>query len=225
MHAAGYAPDEDSWSIWDEAVAPGRYKTDVRCRAASASLVARPPGLRLSLSLEADDRLAVPGGRQLGLDADVADRVSIVVVKVNHGPVWRWNEANPQRRLEPGDRIVEVNGCSGDGVGMALRLQQDAMWSMVVQRPAEVSLSGSWKSYGMEQKHGLALSYTEGSDTLLILSVKEGFVKRWNALHPDTPIQPNDRIVEVSGQRGEAGRLAALLNQSSRLDVVIRRYR
>merc|ERR1719199_2055997 len=51
---------------------------------------------------------------KLGLRLDGKDGQSLLVEKVNVGLVKAWNDANPSLAIQPGDRIVSVNGVRGE---------------------------------------------------------------------------------------------------------------
>merc|ERR1712060_190926 len=57
-----------------------------------------------------------PENSRLGLTVDIANSVNMVVDKVNGGLLSSWNQSHPDMGVKPGDRVVTVNGQSGDAV-------------------------------------------------------------------------------------------------------------
>jgi len=65
------------------------------------------------------------GRNSLGIDVDWADGRSLLVKSVQMGPVADWNmERGPDKALRPGDRIVAVNGISGESIGAVALVQE-----------------------------------------------------------------------------------------------------
>jgi len=61
----------------------------------------------------------------LGIDVDWADGVTLLVKSVQMGPVADWNmERGPDKALRPGDRIIAVNGVSGETIGAVALVQE-----------------------------------------------------------------------------------------------------
>lgn len=52
-------------------------------------------------------------GRPLGLDINYHDKETLLVTRVNAGPVNDYNNTDPDLLIAPGDRIMSVNGVSG----------------------------------------------------------------------------------------------------------------
>mmetsp|Transcript_42843 Transcript_42843/g.79866 ORF Transcript_42843/g.79866 Transcript_42843/m.79866 type:complete len:240 (+) Transcript_42843:46-765(+) len=77
------------------------------------------------------------GGRPLGLHLEYADSsVGLIVTQVNDGPVKDWNASNPSTPVVPGDRILEVNGCtSGIADKMTEVLQREDLTLRVLSWP------------------------------------------------------------------------------------------
>jgi len=53
-------------------------------------------------------------GSKLGVDVDHQDGLTLFVDNVTHGIINAWNIQNPGHQIQPGDRIIEVNGFRGD---------------------------------------------------------------------------------------------------------------
>jgi len=53
-------------------------------------------------------------GARLGIDVDNQDGVTLLIESINGGLVEKWNKDNPNSKVRPNDRIVEVNGVRDD---------------------------------------------------------------------------------------------------------------
>mmetsp|Transcript_59994 Transcript_59994/g.105006 ORF Transcript_59994/g.105006 Transcript_59994/m.105006 type:complete len:157 (-) Transcript_59994:74-544(-) len=53
-------------------------------------------------------------GTRLGIDVDNQDGVTLLIESINGGLVEKWNKDNPNSKVRPNDRIVEVNGVRDD---------------------------------------------------------------------------------------------------------------
>eukprot|EP00443_Scrippsiella_acuminata_P025496 CAMPEP_0115347018 /NCGR_PEP_ID=MMETSP0270-20121206/94654_1 /TAXON_ID=71861 /ORGANISM="Scrippsiella trochoidea, Strain CCMP3099" /LENGTH=221 /DNA_ID=CAMNT_0002768907 /DNA_START=48 /DNA_END=713 /DNA_ORIENTATION=+ len=77
----------------------------------------------------------------IGLDIDLIDGISAVVVDIKEGAVHSWNEKNPEIALKLNDRIIEVNGARLESNSIVSRLKSDTTWALQVQRPSEFAVS------------------------------------------------------------------------------------
>merc|ERR1719409_1942004 len=71
---------------------------------------------------------------RLGLTVDIANSVCMVVDKVNGGLLAAWNQANPDMEVKPGDRVMTVNGQSGDAVELTQVCKVDDVLEMKIVR-------------------------------------------------------------------------------------------
>mmetsp|Transcript_126210 Transcript_126210/g.353459 ORF Transcript_126210/g.353459 Transcript_126210/m.353459 type:complete len:238 (-) Transcript_126210:143-856(-) len=134
-------------------------------------------------------------GAPIGLNIDLSDGVSAVIVEVKDGVVSAYNAEMPERALRVHDRIVEVGGARGDASSIASKLKTEMSWSLVVQRPIEFVVSISRVD---GRKMGMELQYSQSGNTLLVMSVGDGFIQDWNARHPDKVVCKDDRIVRLN---------------------------
>mmetsp|Transcript_25921 Transcript_25921/g.41638 ORF Transcript_25921/g.41638 Transcript_25921/m.41638 type:complete len:176 (-) Transcript_25921:64-591(-) len=75
-----------------------------------------------------------PDNSRLGLTVDIANSVCMVVDKVNGGLLAEWNQKNPDLEVKPGDRVMTVNGQSGDAVELTQVCKQDDVLEMKIVR-------------------------------------------------------------------------------------------
>jgi len=74
------------------------------------------------------------GGPRLGVDVDLSDGVCLLIDKVNDGLICEWNKANPDKEVRKDDRVVSVNGTSGNAQELAEVCKRDDVLQMVVER-------------------------------------------------------------------------------------------
>lgn len=59
----------------------------------------------------------------------------LVVVLVKGGLIGEWNAAHPERQVEPGHRVVEVNGLRGIAEGLKAKCRHEGELTIRLQRP------------------------------------------------------------------------------------------
>mmetsp|Transcript_6430 Transcript_6430/g.11764 ORF Transcript_6430/g.11764 Transcript_6430/m.11764 type:complete len:123 (-) Transcript_6430:49-417(-) len=80
-------------------------------------------------------------GASLGMDVDLFEgNLLIIYLVCAEGLAADWNKANPEKAIQKGDRVVEVNQKRGDAWQMAHACIDDEVLNMVVQRTANSSL-------------------------------------------------------------------------------------
>jgi hypothetical protein len=73
-------------------------------------------------------------------------------------------------------------------------------------------------------ENGLGVDLFKSMDTfVMIKTIKGGTIHDWNKAHPEAKVFPADRIVAVNGKHGNGAMLAALIRDSSQLEMVIQR--
>mmetsp|Transcript_107860 Transcript_107860/g.287161 ORF Transcript_107860/g.287161 Transcript_107860/m.287161 type:complete len:137 (-) Transcript_107860:282-692(-) len=77
------------------------------------------------------------GGSRLGVDVDLSDGVCLIVDKINDGLVGEWNRSNPSNEIRKGDRVVSVNGVSGNAQELAEACKRDDILQLVIERGNE----------------------------------------------------------------------------------------
>mmetsp|Transcript_88705 Transcript_88705/g.153490 ORF Transcript_88705/g.153490 Transcript_88705/m.153490 type:complete len:155 (-) Transcript_88705:99-563(-) len=71
---------------------------------------------------------------RLGIDVDLSAGGSLLVDQVNEGLVMDWNKANPEKAMQKGDQIVEVNGSRGNAQQLTEVCKRDEKLEMTVLR-------------------------------------------------------------------------------------------
>jgi len=157
----------------------------------------------------------------IGLDIDLIDGISAVVVDVKAGAVHKWNEAHHDSKIQVNDRIVEVNGVRSDANSIVSKLKRDTVWNLVLQRPSEFRVTinrASAPSLGMD------LRYAPNGTSLMITAVGDGPMQEWNNANKNVTVKKYDRIIELNGTRGTPQRLLQASEGVEKLDMVIVHY-
>jgi len=159
------------------------------------------------------------GWRPLGLRlTGLIDNTAIVVVEVMPGPIMEWNHANPNLAVRPRDRIIEVNGVSGESNALVQALKNKQRLAMVVHPPQEFCVT--LKKYG-ETKVGLEVDRSDGL-TLQVRSVKPGgLVERWNQANPSQAITAYHAVLEVNGVRGDTETMLHAIFFEDEVDMIL----
>jgi len=67
------------------------------------------------------------GERKLGLGINHIDGKTIVILEVKEGLVKQWNLTHPDQVVMQDDRIIEVNGITGDAAAMLEACKEDKL--------------------------------------------------------------------------------------------------
>lgn len=73
----------------------------------------------------------------LGVDLDFRDRVTLEIEKINVGLIAEWNAAKPDKEVKLGDKVISVNGISGDAVKMIQACKENDVVKMSIRRPVK----------------------------------------------------------------------------------------
>mmetsp|Transcript_87406 Transcript_87406/g.271566 ORF Transcript_87406/g.271566 Transcript_87406/m.271566 type:complete len:231 (-) Transcript_87406:52-744(-) len=148
--------------------------------------------------------VSVPLGMTLDSSgASVAGSRGIHVsgVSLEGTAVGEGNRSMPESlRLVAGDYITEVNGISVDLFRMISELRTRSTLRMRVVRAFEFEIIVVRKK---DESLGCIINYDACSGrSLVVESVANGAVQRWNQAHPKKPVLAGDRILSVNGRAG-----------------------
>lgn len=151
-------------------------------------------------------------GESPGIDVDVVDGIHIFVVAIRPGVFERANAKPnmlPLHKLQPNDRIIEVNGRRGDVGELVAQLQMETTWDIKFVHPTEFKCDLCRQG---TESLGLDLKFAPGGNTLVIFDIGPGPAERWNEdLDSFGERRPQfavyDRIIEMNGRRGSPGEL------------------
>lgn len=146
---------------------------------------------------------------------------SLLVAKVRRGAVKCWNEAytdEPHLMVNPGDRILSVNGNEGSSTELLAELKKDQTMSIVLKRAKsfQVKIVKDNKELGI-----CLLSGAEKLDQLQVKTLRAGVVDDWNKTHPTCAIGIGDRIVWVNGISADPTSMLDELKVKNVLDMTI----
>lgn len=191
---------------------PDPLAPDVQLRADSRR--ARGPKVR-------EWRIQIEKTASLGIDIG-KDKTSLLIGRVSEGPIEAWNAAeglDPSKTVARGDRILEVNGVRGDA--------QEILQALGAATSLDISLSRlmEFRITNLPQDGALGIEFDLSiSQYLVIKAIGEGSARAVSRkLRPDYELRPQDIILEVNGESGDASQLEAALNKTSLLTLLIRR--
>mmetsp|Transcript_6251 Transcript_6251/g.13750 ORF Transcript_6251/g.13750 Transcript_6251/m.13750 type:complete len:320 (+) Transcript_6251:104-1063(+) len=179
-----------------------------------------------SLNVERPDSFTVlvdfegtGGWRPLGIRlTGLVDNSALVVVEVMKGPIMEWNIQNPKLAVKPRDRIMEVNGVSGESNALVQALKNKERLSIHVRKPKEFTVHLA--KYG-ETKVGLEVDRSDGK-TLQIRAIKPGgLVEKWNQANPSEVITVYNAIIEVNGVRGDTETMLHAIFFEDEVDMLL----
>lgn len=151
---------------------------------------------------------------------------TIWITGIIEGLVSDWNAANPAKALRRGDRIVAVNGKSGQSAGSAEVLYDEMASSTVMELLVE--LRGRWTI--RLQKHnaakiGARFHPDELNNNITITGIVEGLISAWNAQNPGLAVRAGDSITAVNGKTGNPESLFHEIESSAELELLVERAR
>eukprot|EP00929_Paragymnodinium_shiwhaense_P001918 TRINITY_DN102122_c0_g1_i1.p1 TRINITY_DN102122_c0_g1~~TRINITY_DN102122_c0_g1_i1.p1 ORF type:complete len:272 (-),score=76.98 TRINITY_DN102122_c0_g1_i1:167-982(-) len=162
-------------------------------------------------------------GKETGLDWDGSDGETLLVLAVRRGPFEDWNNAHDAKaRVKHLDRIVEVNGISGNSPRMETTLKSCKNLRLRLRRPKEFIVQLDKAGRGRTAKIGLDITHS-AMESLHIKRVKEGLVNEWNSMHPELKVENGDRIIEVNKVRGDSQRLLEVISTEDELQLLVHR--
>jgi len=163
------------------------------------------------------------GERKLGIDINHHDNFTLLVTKVNDGPVMEHNLARPGDAILPGDRIVELNGVRGNTQYML------ASCIGVTELHFAVASGHEWTARldAARGKAGQHLGIDARPCDVVSLAVHsldgDGLAAQRLALEPDFDMRTEDRIVAVNGARLDASALLRELETATSWTITWRR--
>lgn len=165
--------------------------------------------------------IAVEKDRVAGLDISAHDGITLLIGAVKEGPFSTWNQTvgpNCYEQVRRGDRIIEVNGCSGDSQAVLKAMVESSKLNVRIRRLVEFRVT-------FEKVVDLGVEFDETiTKDLIITNVVGGHFQQLNKKSKvDMEMRNGDQIAEVNGQSGDAKTLMDLLEKRGSLDILIRR--
>lgn len=81
--------------------------------------------------------VTISGSNRLGVDADWSDGKTLYIKAILAGAVHDWNRENPTKAVQPGDRVISVNGVTGDALAMVREIKDRNLLLLLFQKADE----------------------------------------------------------------------------------------
>eukprot|EP00913_Durusdinium_trenchii_P012136 g11398.t2 len=81
--------------------------------------------------------VSISGSNRLGVDADWSDGKTLYIKAILAGAVSDWNKENPAKAVQPGDRVISVNGVSGDAQAMVREIKDRSLLQLLFQKAGD----------------------------------------------------------------------------------------
>lgn len=158
----------------------------------------------------------------LGWHLDVTNGAPAMICDVLAGGAIALHNsiAEPEQQIQSGFYLTAVNCVWGTADRLIQELQQardveievrkPTVWTTIIERRAA------------SEALGLEVKYSEQGRSLVVTCILGGATERYNQLHPESAIKAQDRILSVSGARGDAAILVQLLARDPAVLIVSR---
>jgi len=171
---------------------------------------------------DSDERATAPGIAGLGVDLEVVDNMVLVAAVLSSGPIQRWNVQNSNFVMATGDRIMEVNGVTGDSSAILTALTiagQDL--EVLCRRPKSFYIQIAKNGNDL----GLCLQATRTRhNTLKVVKMRDnGIIPKWNKENSARKVRLGDRIVCVNDVGGDPKQMLDILRRSNSLNLKVMR--
>lgn len=162
------------------------------------------------------------GERKLGIDINLHNSVTLLVTKVNDGPVMDHNHAHPGEAILPGDRVVELNGVRGNTKLMLASCIGVAELHFVVATGLEWTARVDALDKA-EQRLGIVVHLVDLVSLVVSRLDEEGHAAQKAAVDPDFDLRADDRIVAINDVRLDASALRRELETATSWTITWRR--
>jgi hypothetical protein len=164
----------------------------------------------------------VLNGEKLGIDINYHDGSTLLITKINEGPVMAYNRQNPDQALLVGDRFVVINGAHDevkalldavkeqDNIGANIRRAVERTIHLVKNDPSE--------SHGLvcQQYDLMSLYLTEDAEDGTLLS-------KLNQEETEFAMKKDDYIVRVNATKGDPAAMLEELTKGNEWEIAWRR--
>jgi hypothetical protein len=160
-------------------------------------------------------------GKKLGIDINYHDGQTLLITKVNEGPVMDYNRSHMELPCLVGDRFVKINDESGEVKKILEAVKREPVLKGEVRRALEKVIhivKHDDKDLGIETVDydllTVALADDPAEGTLLA---------EHNEIDDDFAMKKDDYIVCVNGVSGEPAKIAAALKEGDAWEITFRR--
>lgn len=156
----------------------------------------------------------------LGLDLSPHDGATLLIGKVKHGPMLDWNEEHGAEVLvQRGDRIVAVNGVSGNSEELLEHLRRDRALTITMRRLLDFSVN-----VVRLQSESLGIFLEDAGATMRVTRLVSGPVADANKRNGvELEVRPGDEIYEANGVAGSGAQIFEALRKATAVTLRIRR--
>eukprot|EP00434_Breviolum_minutum_P007704 symbB.v1.2.006796.t1/scaffold396.1/size242164/23 len=179
--------------------------------------------------------LDLSGAPGLGLEVDWADGKTLLIKSIKaEGAVPLWNKSNPTQPIAAGDRVLSINGTSGDPKAMLAVCKQQKKLALLVRNGSASNITSAVQTAVAEQSKvakpsapkffefnvtvdmsfhtqlGLDVDWANDK-SLYVRHLQAGAVEEWNRQHPaHLSVHAGDRIIAVNGFSEDAEGMLSL---------------
>jgi len=156
----------------------------------------------------------------LGIEVEMLDSETALILEIKGGAFLRWNKDNKSPTINIGDKIIEVNGVSGNSTHILEMLKSSSRLDLRVQRSKLVHVSLDLDGRDL----GLSIVAAPRSATVMVKTVLPGAISAWNETNWDEQVKEGDRIYMVNGKYQNLNKVLESLRKNDRLEMSIWTY-
>lgn len=157
----------------------------------------------------------------LGLDVDYSDDVTLKILKINSGLVQKYNKYATYFKFRAGQRIIAVNGVSGDPAKLTqeVRGSNDLVLSVLCEAELEIRIE--------KPKADSPVGVDIDLEKLIVVKVQEsGPVRAYNdgldEYSQEYAVQPGDQIILANGKWTREDVIQAVKSEQT-IDLILLR--
>jgi hypothetical protein len=161
-------------------------------------------------------------GQKLGIDINYHDGATVLITKINEGPIHEYNKKGPEELLLVGDRFTKVNDVEGEVKMLLEAVKKEDIMVCTVRRAYERTIHLMRREDG--QEHGIQVEKFDEMSVFLLEDPEEGTLCAINnAEEPDYILKKNDYITKVNDVEGNPEALIAELEKGDSWEISWRR--
>lgn len=172
-----------------------------------------PPGPAREVEIKVERKSK---NTSFGLELDTQDKNTLVVLGLKDGVFKEYNlTVPPEMQLKKNDFIVSVNGAWGSSAALLDNFKNVEQVALKVIRPVCVTVFID--RVVVTDEYGLEFPKSPAGDSLVILSISEGVISKYNLSVKDESqkLLVGDRIISVGGRMGSSAQLKQWLEGST----------
>lgn len=160
-------------------------------------------------------------GKKLGIDVNYHDGQTLLITKVNNGPVMDYNREHMDQPCLVGDRFIKINGQEGEVKRILEAVKSEPVLKGQVRRALE-------KVIHIVKHDDMDLGIETVEYDLLTVALADdppegSLLAEHNALDEDSAMKKDDYILSVNGVSGDPAQIAAALKEGDSFEITFRR--